>query len=500
MKILENKWFYIALVLIGIALLSASTVKADTGTYEITKQRTDLYVQTSGDVIIGYDVIFKVTGGNIPWVTIGLPNSNFDVNSWGGAATSVTPQNQGSWNGVYINLDKTYYVGDSFEFSFNATQHNFVYQYGDNASIQFTPNWWDNAVTDDLSVVVWLPPEIHSVTTSSQPTQFMNSSILWDWQNVGNGQQETIGVIMPLDAFPNLSNPSQENPSQNIPTGGNPQLPVQTPDYTWIWILGGAAFLGALVLSLTKSHYDSPSLSVDGNDNFTRHLNMKCPNDDNDLHKRDIKGVTIDFCDKCGGAWYDKGEIETLIRRGVDEDKLNINGAQFTGKIAKYKRLCPRCEEKLHKKTRTYKKTDKVLTIFICEECEGIWLDRNSYQGLKDVREDQEKEQKKKRDDDGGWFPIYWWFFYPHIISTGPYSTAGMKYGGGSSGGAGAGGGYSGGGVSCACVSCACVSSCACACACAGGGAAGCSPKNKYHQIDLWKCKITTTIRSSTYR
>ncbi len=41
------------------------------------------------------------------------------------------------------------------------------------------------------------------------------------------------------------------------------------------------------------------------------HLN-KCPRCGTDLTTHDHKGVKIDQCDKCGGMWLDKGELEIV--------------------------------------------------------------------------------------------------------------------------------------------------------------------------------------------
>ena len=190
------------LVFILFIFCAASCVSADTGTYTVTSQDVDLWVQTDGNVIIRYEIGMLVQSGNIPWVTVGLPTSNFEVRSSGGNAASVIPQNSGSWSGVYVTLDKTYYANERFVFSFEVLQKEFIYKYKDQqASLLFTPCWWDNAVVEQMNVTIHLPPEIQSVTTTSQPTFFMNSSIVWKWTNIPAGEKKSAGVLMPLSAF-----------------------------------------------------------------------------------------------------------------------------------------------------------------------------------------------------------------------------------------------------------------------------------------------------------
>lgn len=162
----------------------------------------------------------------------------------------------------------------------------------------------------------------------------------------------------------------------------------------------------------------------------------------------------------------------------------------FTNKTQKSIETCPRCDGDMSLKRKTDDKGNNV-KLFVCEDCNGIFMYPGNYQIIKDKRLIQEVESKKKKDDENKYHPVGWWFFYPYIMSTGNAShSAFAHFGGGSFGGGGgsdSGSSRSGGVSSCACVSCACVSACACACACAGGGAAGCAPKNKIKQIDLDK-------------
>jgi Zn-finger nucleic acid-binding protein len=473
---------YLFIIFILAISILIKPVLADTGTYVIESQRTDLTVQTNRDVYIEYNVKFRVTGGNIPYVTIGLPTSDFEVINYGGSAISASPKNSYGWSGVYIELDKTYFSGDSFTFNFKVNQKNFVNKYGENASIQFTPTWWDNAQTEKLTIAVWMPPEIKDVKTDSEPTRYENNSVVWEWDNVGRGVKKTVGVIMPLNVFTNMEN-AQSNSGLGVPSS-----PI-SQNLGYFSILSALPFIFIamfIVFFLFKvlgsgGDYESPSFHIGGNSNFTRHLSMNCINDDEKLEKKDVKEVTIDICNKCGGGFFDKGEIEKLIKNDASESMFTTG--KPTGEPKPYRRgVCPRCEGAMSKVTKIYKGDST--SILVCDDCSGIWLDRGQFDKIKKIRNEQEDEQKKKRDEGGEWFPIYWWLFYPHICATGALSVQAFKFGGGESGGAGKSGGYD---SSPSCVSCACVAACACACACAGSGAAGCSPKNKLSQIDIEK-------------
>ena len=315
------------ILFIFLLLFLVSFVSADTGTYELKEQNVKLTIQNNKDVIIDYSSTWKVTGGNIPWVTVWLPNSDYTINSYGGAASSVKTYNSGGWSGVYVDLDKIYYSSDEFTFNVRVIQHNFIYKYGENASIKFTPVWWDNAIVDYESIEIIPPKGVTGVTTDSEPTKFQNGSILWEFNNIERGGKRTVGLLMPIEAFPGLNETSSSSfipflGGSNNDTGG---------DFSMggiIYVLIGAIFLVILLSVITgfgRSSYDSPSVSLSSaisSKEVKRRITMKCPNDDTILEKKTVKDVTIDYCPKCGGTFYDKSEIEILIKKGVNEDEL----------------------------------------------------------------------------------------------------------------------------------------------------------------------------------
>jgi Zn-finger nucleic acid-binding protein len=455
--------------LFGVFLLAvfftSSSIAADTGTYTISSQNVDLWVQTDGNVIIRYEIGMLVHTGNIPWVTVGLPTSNYDVRSSGGDAIAVVPQNSGSWSGVYVTLDKTFYANERLSFSFEVLQKEFIYKYKDNqASVQFIPCWWDNAVIEQMNVTIHLPPEIQSVTTTSQPTSYMNSSVLWSWKNIPAGEKKNTGMLMPLSAFSHV--------------GSGAGVLDFLSGYSWV--LWFAVILIAIVVvvwvvlrGVYRSGYEDPQMYAGGFRKLIKHINLDCPNDGTRLERRSFHGTTIDFCEMCGGSYFDKGEIELLLEAGVNESEFNTKKVVSFRDYSSPVGTCPRCDGMMETVTRTSEYKD--YHISVCKECRGIWMNKNIYQAIKDKRVQQDEQQQKKLVAAGekkseikkAYYAPSWWWFYPYIFYPRQYQkviapVVPVQH-------------------SCACVSCACVSSCACACACAGGGAAGCAPKETMH-------------------
>jgi len=57
--------------------------RGDTGTYRIVSYRVALTPRSDGTVAIDYYQRWLVTGGHIPWIMVGTPNGNFDIEESG---------------------------------------------------------------------------------------------------------------------------------------------------------------------------------------------------------------------------------------------------------------------------------------------------------------------------------------------------------------------------------------------------------------------------------
>ncbi|MFC7403730.1 zf-TFIIB domain-containing protein [Georgenia alba] len=46
---------------------------------------------------------------------------------------------------------------------------------------------------------------------------------------------------------------------------------------------------------------------------------MQCPNDQTALVMSERKGIEVDYCPTCRGVWLDRGELDKIIDRSLDE-------------------------------------------------------------------------------------------------------------------------------------------------------------------------------------
>ena len=110
---------------------------------------------------------------------------------------------------------------------------------------------------------------------------------------------------------------------------------------------------------------------------------MKCPNCKNqELSKKlNIKGVQIESCHLCGGFWFEKDELRK-VKDDINESAkwfdfdLWKDKTKFTSK--KGEKLCPKCNVSLY--LMNYGGSD--ITIDVCRNCEGIWLDKGEFEKI----------------------------------------------------------------------------------------------------------------------
>jgi len=185
----------------GLFLAYGTAAEGDTGTYRIVDYRVALTPHSDGTVAIDYYQKWLVTGGHIPWITVGVPNSNFVVSGHGGAAIGAVSASQGGWSGVRVDLDSDYRKGQTFEASFSIVQRGLLYADKESYGLDFTPGWYDRAQTDSLRVSVKFFADLKTVTSNPQPSFVSGDEMAWAKYGLGPGEHFTIHVSFPVGLF-----------------------------------------------------------------------------------------------------------------------------------------------------------------------------------------------------------------------------------------------------------------------------------------------------------
>ncbi len=191
------------LIIISLFIITSTFIKAeDTGTYKIQYYKMQLIPHSDGKVTINCYQKWLVTGGHIPWVTIGLPNSDFTISSSGQNVKLIAPANESSWSGVKIDLDKDYQPGETFEVYFVVDQNRLFYADDNNYKLDYTPGWYDNAFTDYLEIEIYFFAKLDSVKTDPQPTVTKEQEMIWKKTSLGKGEKFNLSISFPKSSFP----------------------------------------------------------------------------------------------------------------------------------------------------------------------------------------------------------------------------------------------------------------------------------------------------------
>ena len=223
-----------AIFLIALAFLPIP-IHADTGTYEILNYVVELTPSSDGSVSMTYHQEWLCTGGHIPWVTVGTANSHFDIISTGGNVESARDNSSGGWQGVYLTLDKDYTSGEKFTISFSIVQRDLLERLTNEGKwrIDFTPGWYDNCVTDNLTITLNSPVPVSSYSFTPQPAQVIDNIVTWQ-TSLARGDRFNVRMESYDGSF--------LQPTE--PTG---------PSFNWVWILIPVFVVGFLLIMFVRS-------------------------------------------------------------------------------------------------------------------------------------------------------------------------------------------------------------------------------------------------------
>ncbi len=102
-----------------------------------------------------------------------------------------------------------------------------------------------------------------------------------------------------------------------------------------------------------------------------KHKVLSCPRDKTVLDQQEQGEATLDVCSKCGGQFFDSGEMFAAFGIKADPtywDRPETGGPTRTGDVP-----CPRCEA--HLLTQEIRHEGQAVEIDRCGKCGGLWLD-----------------------------------------------------------------------------------------------------------------------------
>jgi hypothetical protein len=172
-----------------VLLLVAAPVSADTGTYQINDYIVTLEPQNDGRVLITVEQEWQVLSGSIPWITVGLPNQDFEIRNFEGDVTGVSDGSGGGFYGVELKLDKDYQPGSTFNIKFTVLQNGLLERLTDENKwrIGYTPGWYDRASIGRLQVKLISPVAYDTYSAATPAPTVTGNTFTWGRTNVSPG-------------------------------------------------------------------------------------------------------------------------------------------------------------------------------------------------------------------------------------------------------------------------------------------------------------------------
>ena len=110
---------------------------------------------------------------------------------------------------------------------------------------------------------------------------------------------------------------------------------------------------------------------------------LNCPKCLGKLDEKVVEKVKIDVCWLCEGIWFDKNELEKVLKADAKDIKTKtreLDRKEFDGKEAsdisfeydKKTGKCPKCANETELERKNY---ENVIFADECPNCQGIWLD-----------------------------------------------------------------------------------------------------------------------------
>ena len=217
----------ITLILMLVSAYVPRGVVYAAGTDEIKKYAIDILPQSDGSLLDTYGInwcVISNSAGPLTWITVGMPNEQYEIVSSNGDVATVRPDNQGFDYKIRIDLPHEVNAGECVDLSVQVHQYGLAHldETTNEIGFQFTPGWFNDVPVDHLVVTWHLPSDATQLkSTSPKPTTQNDSQAVWE-SDLQPGEKFPISVVYDKAAFPDfkpnqtgLPSSTSSNPSES---------------------------------------------------------------------------------------------------------------------------------------------------------------------------------------------------------------------------------------------------------------------------------------------
>lgn len=218
----EKLCVFVFILILATALTPGAVVQA-TGTDEIKNYTIDILPSEDGSLMNTYAInwcVISNSAGPLTWITVGMPNEQYEIVSSSGDVASVKPYDEGFDYKIRIDLPGEVNAGDCVNFSVQVHQFGLANLDKNTNEIvyQFTPGWFNEVPVDHLQVTWHLPSDTTQLKSiSPKPTTQTDKLAVWV-SDLQPGEKFPISVVYDKATFPNFNS----NITSLLPTNSNP--------------------------------------------------------------------------------------------------------------------------------------------------------------------------------------------------------------------------------------------------------------------------------------
>ena len=258
----------IIFALLTTPLLTASVdvANAQTRIYRFEREWVQLWINQDGTIDLSYYMSLTLDAGpNISFVQIGQPNGDFTIGEavdQNGRALVATDDSSGSDYKVRVTFAEPMVAGNTLTFNLTTNVGRMISEDSlnpGNVGMQFTPTWWEQAVVENLRVLIIVPEgatqdEIKTTEILWDNIQSADGrlGVYWERQSLAPNERFSVGVSFPAKYVTNYEKPAT-SAIAFLQTYGPPLL------------IGGIAVIvvGFVLNASRKKGYLSPKVGME---------------------------------------------------------------------------------------------------------------------------------------------------------------------------------------------------------------------------------------------